>query len=95
MAAFDGMDYESRSLTLEAHDELLLYTDGINEAMDVSGERYGNDRLEAFLRDHASLSPHELNDELLRSVMSWSKGAEQSDDITILALEFFGAKRRQ
>ena len=91
MGTFEKAKYKSFELLLEPDDELLLYTDGVNEAFNVDEEEYGNDRLEEFVREHANLAPKALVRELRKSVAQWAEGAEQSDDITILALEYGSA----
>ena len=88
MGAFDTAKYRSATITLEAGDLLFLYTDGVNEAFSAADEQYGDDRLEAFLTTHADYHPHELTDALRADLARWATGAEQSDDITMLALEF-------
>ncbi len=88
LGSFDSAKYRSSTITLERGDELLLYTDGVNEAFSASGEQYGNDRLERFLQQHATLHPHALSDALRTDISHWEAGAEQSDDITILTLEY-------
>ena len=88
LGTFETARYRSHSLVLRPHDELLLYTDGVNEAFSAEEEEYGNDRLEAFLSKHPNLHPHMLIDMLRAELRRWSKGAEQSDDITMLSVEF-------
>ncbi len=88
LGTFETAKYRSSKLTLRPGDQLLLYTDGVNEAFSVDDEEYGNDRLEAFLSDHTTLRPRELTQALRADVAAWAEGAEQSDDITILTLEF-------
>ena len=87
LGTFETAKYRQETLTLQPGDELLLYTDGVNEAFNVDEEEYGNDRLEAFLADHNDLSPEELVHALRADVVAWAKGAEQSDDVTILAVD--------
>jgi hypothetical protein len=72
---------------LSPGDQLLLYTDGVTEAFNVKDEQYGGQRLEEFLMKHTDLHPHEITDALKGDIQAWADGAEQSDDITILALE--------
>jgi serine phosphatase RsbU (regulator of sigma subunit) len=91
LGTFDLIQYHTETLVLEPGDKLVLYTDGVNEAFSANGEEYGNARLEAFLVDHSDRTPKELTEELRADVAAWSRGAEQSDDITILALEYKGA----
>ena len=88
LGAFDTAKFKRKTLLLEPGDQLILYTDGVNEAFNVNEEEYGNDRLEGFLAAHAELGPRELVGELRADVAEWAKGAEQSDDITMLCLEF-------
>ena len=49
LACFDGVAYRPRSLELSPGDSLLLYTDGVTEAMDLAGALFGEDRLAATL----------------------------------------------
>lgn len=88
LGTFETARYRQETLTLEPGDELLLYTDGVNEAFNVDEEEYGNARLEAFLADHADLNPKQVVTELRADVAAWAEGAEQSDDVTIMAVEF-------
>ena len=88
LGTFDVAKYRQETLTLEPGDELVLYTDGVNEAFSVNEEEYGNDRLEEFLSAHADLRPQEMVEQLRADVAKWAEGAEQSDDVTILAVEY-------
>ncbi len=88
LGTFEMAKYRQETLTLKAGDELLLYTDGVNEAFNVAEQEYGNDRLEAFVNSHAHMHPRELVRTLRADVAQWASGAEQSDDVTMLALEF-------
>lgn len=91
LGTFETAKYRQETLVLEPGDELVLYTDGVNEAFNPHEEEYGNDRLEAFLGAHADVHPRELVRALRSDVASWADGAEQSDDVTILALEYGAA----
>ena len=88
LGTFDSAKYRKESLVLEAGDELILYTDGVNEAFNVEGVEYGNDRLEAFLAAHSDERPRDLAKKLRADIANWAEGAEQSDDITIVVLEY-------
>ena len=87
LGLFDGMPYKAFSVDCEVGDQFLLYTDGVTEAMDTAGNLYGESRLEQLVRDNYFLHPRELLETVRRSVAEFTKDAEQSDDITILALE--------
>lgn len=79
-------DYSSAVYTLNSGDTLLLYTDGITEAMNKSREQYGEQRMLEVLANRACNDPQRCADTLLSSVTTFVSGAEQSDDITILAI---------
>ena len=87
LGLFDGMTYRAHSLDLEPGDELLLYTDGVTEAMDAKGGLFGESRLEGLVNGTVDPSPEELVDAVTGSVARHADGAEQSDDITVLALK--------
>lgn len=88
LGTFETAKYREETIVLRPGDELLLYTDGVNEAFSINGEEFGNDRLETFLDEHKDLHPRDLVRSLRSDVAAWASGAEQSDDVTILALEF-------
>ncbi len=88
LGTFETAKYRQETITLHPGDELLMYTDGVNEAFSANDEEYGNDRLEAFLVKNSNLHPREIVRSLRADVAHWAEGAEQSDDITILSLEF-------
>ena len=88
MGMIEGVSYQSHELTLEPGDQILLYTDGVNEAFNVEREQFGYERFEAFASAHADLGPRELVEALQKEVSAWSEGTVQSDDITVLVLEY-------
>jgi anti-sigma regulatory factor (Ser/Thr protein kinase) len=88
LGTFETAKYKQKTIQLSPGDALVVYTDGVNEAFNVAGEEYGNDRLEAFLAANAGLKPRKLVEALRADVAEWAKGAEQSDDVTIMCLEY-------
>ena len=87
LGLYDSMPYQSFELDCQIGDQFLLYTDGVTEAMNVDGELYGEERLEQVARDHFMKHPRALVGAVRRAVSRHARGAEQSDDITILAME--------
>ncbi len=63
----------------------FAYTDGVIEAMNAQGEQFGMERLHAVLEARADLNPQALIKHVRKSVTHHADGADQSDDITILA----------
>jgi len=88
LAAFDFAQYSNAAHRLEARDRLLLYTDGIIEAANRSGEFLGQAALCKLLQQTAALSPSEAADRIISSVQQWS--AVQDDDLTVLLCDYQG-----
>ena len=86
IGAFDISGWKEHSLELEVGDLLFIYTDGVSEATNDRGEMYDEERLKKFLLDFRDRSPQELTESLLGEVNSFTEGAPQSDDITMLVL---------
>lgn len=82
-----GGSYDTFSFDCSAHDKLLLYTDGVTEALNEDGELYGESRLEAAANANSGLQSEALVSAVRSDVASFVQGAEQSDDITVLVLE--------
>jgi sigma-B regulation protein RsbU (phosphoserine phosphatase) len=86
IGAFDVSRWKEHSVELRARDFLFIYTDGVSEAANTQGEMYDEERLKKFLLDSRDRSPKELTESLLEQVNSFTEGAPQSDDITMLVL---------
>ncbi|MDE3057142.1 MAG: PP2C family protein-serine/threonine phosphatase [Bacteroidota bacterium] len=76
--------YQEGSVKLETGDTLVLFTDGVSEAMDNEGNEYTEERLEAFLRTVISRTPQEIVSAVQEDVARHVSGAPQSDDITLV-----------
>ncbi len=81
------MEYEQRQIALERGDVLLLYTDGIVEAMDAKEKIFGMDRLKFSLAAAAELSAQEILDTILTDLRRFVNGEVQSDDITAVVIK--------
>lgn len=89
LAALEGMSYRSDSHMLQDGDTLLLYTDGITEAFHADGKTlFGTDRLLESVKAASSNSPDMLISSVYSAVSRFAAGAEQADDITMLAVHF-------
>jgi sigma-B regulation protein RsbU (phosphoserine phosphatase) len=87
LGLFEGLPYRTFSVDCGIGDQILIYTDGVTEAFSVDEEQYGEERLDNLVNRSFDLHPRELVDCVRASVAEHAEGAEQSDDITILALE--------
>lgn len=86
--AMDGLAYGESHITLHHGDTLLLYTDGVSEAMDKDDNLYSEERVEALLASQNNASPQQMIEHIIASVDSFANDVEQSDDITLLAFKF-------
>jgi sigma-B regulation protein RsbU (phosphoserine phosphatase) len=77
---------EEVTVTLGRGDLIVLYTDGITEAMNVEGECFGDARLASLIGQHADLSADELRERILREIDSFTESALQQDDMTMVVL---------
>ena len=73
---------EEREIWLEPGDVLVLYTDGIIEAQDAAGERYGTERLERVIQSNGQLAAKRLCEVVLEDVRRFMHA--QQDDLTLL-----------
>jgi sigma-B regulation protein RsbU (phosphoserine phosphatase) len=85
MGAMEGLAYGESEGALEEGDALFAFSDGVTEAMDTDGRLYGEERLEHVLGQFESAAAEQLTGQALQSVEDFARGAEQADDITILA----------
>lgn len=88
LGAMKGVEYESNVITIQPGESLFFYTDGVTEAFNNMDEEYKDSRLVEFLFNKNSLNVNDLVEQVFEDVKTFSDGAEQSDDITCLALKF-------
>ena len=86
MGVLDDFEYESRTEKLHPGDALFLYTDGLTDAVNLSGELFGKERLETTLDGASSRSPEEIVDHVWSEILGYSAGAPAADDMTCLVL---------
>lgn len=84
-----GSPYHDAVLPLAHGDSLVLYTDGVVEAIDPAEEEFGKQRLAEVLSAHAASSPTALCDGILAAVRTFEAGRPHSDDLTCVAVRYF------
>lgn len=90
VGVFDDIVYENCSADLDSGDVLLVYTDGVTEAMSGSGKMYGDQRLQKMLQNIASgsgASASDIHNSILQDISGFTRGADQSDDITMVVIK--------
>jgi sigma-B regulation protein RsbU (phosphoserine phosphatase) len=90
LGMFEDSRYFLSELDLHTGDRLYLYTDGVNEAMNREGELFGNCRFLEKANASGVLPPLEFDRAVRREISLFANGAEQSDDITTLAVTYHG-----
>ena len=83
----DDFQYTEETTLLEKGDTLLLFTDGVTEATSPTYEEYGEQRLEQRLSQLTQVGCQQIIDAIKADVKAFAGEAEQSDDITLLALK--------
>jgi sigma-B regulation protein RsbU (phosphoserine phosphatase) len=86
----EEMRYSTKTMTLKPGDLLFIYTDGVTEAMNPDGELFGEDRLMGLLAAEKEPFAPKLVKDVGEAIRVFARGAEQSDDITMLAMQFMG-----
>ncbi len=90
LGPMEGTKYQNMELTLNPGDSLLLYTDGVDEAMNVNEEFYTKEKILRTVEASQSETAEGLVKDVMTSVKEFSEGAAQSDDITLVGLHYIG-----
>ena len=80
-------DYAEEAISLQPGDTLVIYSDGVTEAMNAKEEEFGETRLQELILSHRQLTAQELIDEIVTAVRKHADGTPQSDDITLLVVK--------
>ena len=87
LAGMDGIPYTDHKIKLQKGDMLLIYTDGVTEASNPDQELFGDERLLAAVTPCQNLSVPDFIKHVRTSIDNFAAGAEQFDDITMLAVK--------
>ena len=82
---WSDLEYVGEEIDFPRDSMMLLYTDGLNEAENRQQEQYGEDRIIELMTSHASQSTHDMIEALKTDTDQFRDGAEQNDDLTMLA----------
>jgi serine phosphatase RsbU (regulator of sigma subunit) len=83
----DELNLSEEQITLESGDRLVLYTDGLTDAMNREGEFFDLGRFERLLLTYARSPADELCANAFAELVAYQEGAEQFDDMTMLVME--------
>ncbi|QQS46099.1 MAG: SpoIIE family protein phosphatase [Acidobacteriota bacterium] len=87
LGAFDFAQYQPLQTRLDPGDVVVMYTDGVTEAVNAANEMYGEERLTQLVRRHAGLPAEEIKSMILEDVITFTSGLPQGDDITLIVLK--------
>jgi len=87
----DNSRYPAETLQLAPGHTLLLYTDGVTEAMNTADDYYSEKRLLAAITGGDTGEPRALIDAVHADIFEFARNAPQADDITMFALRYRGA----
>ena len=79
--------YQHAIFILSPGDVIVIFSDGITEASNISEEQFGLERLKEIVRQNASCSPKEMTDCIEAAVLEFSEGHEQDDDISMIIVK--------
>ena len=83
----DRARYNSQELVLEPMDTLVLYTDGVTEAMNSEGAFFGNDGLIELLAESHNQHAQQIAEQLRDKIIEFSATKEPADDLTTVVLK--------
>jgi serine phosphatase RsbU (regulator of sigma subunit)/pSer/pThr/pTyr-binding forkhead associated (FHA) protein len=87
---FEGAQFDQETVSLSLNDWLIVFSDGVSEALSAAGEEYGDPRIVDVVRRNLVAQPQQLLEALFADVRRFAKGAAQSDDITAMVLRYGG-----
>jgi len=94
MGVEEDIEIEPSRLTLGAGDIVLFASDGVVENQDAEGQIYGTDRFDKFLQTQRGGSVESLVESIVNEWRTYSEGAKQTDDRTVLALRIKDGRNR-
>ena len=87
--------YENREFELGPGDSVFVYTDGVPEATNMAQELFGEERMFKTLNRNPDAGPEEIIRFMHKAVDRFAGGAPQFDDITMLAIKYFGPQKQE
>jgi sigma-B regulation protein RsbU (phosphoserine phosphatase) len=85
--------YTSASVQLRPNDTVVIYSDGVTDAVNASGEEFGRTRLLEAIGHHRCATVDMILDGVLQALHNFSQSAPQADDITLLVLQYSPSER--
>ena len=90
LGMFDTIGFHTNSIKLNPGEKIIMFTDGITEAMNSGMELYGEERLAKLVAENPTLNVNLLSQKIISSVQEFTGDQAQTDDITCIILSFDG-----
>jgi serine phosphatase RsbU (regulator of sigma subunit) len=90
---FGEAAYDSAAVDLKPGDTIVSYSDGVTEALNTSGDEFGEDRLIGVLTQHHGESANDLLKHIVEAVQQFAAGADPHDDVTAMVVRYTGGRR--
>ncbi len=93
LGVVENFIFQSSEFSIKKDDLIFLYTDGVTEAMNSQGVLYGaGNLLDALNKAYKTFGPKKYIEKIKKDIEDYTQGAEQTDDITMLALIYNGPR---
>jgi phosphoserine phosphatase RsbU/P len=83
--------YGQETVRLESGDTIIIFSDGVSEALNTEGDEFGDARLQAIAISLVEATAQTIVDRIIADVRAFTRGAPQSDDITVMVIRYLGA----
>jgi len=87
LSVMESFPYENQVVPIDAGGMLVIYSDGVTEAMNSSDDQFGEERLIELIKAHRTLRAQELIDIVITEVRKHTGDAPQTDDITLVVVK--------
>lgn len=87
LGMFPAIEYESKKISLNAGDTVLLYTDGFTEGRNLANEEFSEEGLINLLKKHTKSNAPELMDTICTELKTFTSGTDQMDDMTLIIIK--------
>lgn len=92
LAVVEDYVYREEKMSLKANESIVLYTDGVTEALDEKENLFGDARFQAVLENIAEADRDKIPECVIQALSDFSEGMPQADDITCVVIKFCGSK---
>jgi len=90
LGLFSGLPFDEETVHLAPGDWIIVFSDGVSEALSAAGEEFGEERIVDVVRAQFDADPSAMLEALIKGVKAFTTGAPQSDDVTALVIRYGG-----